>query len=85
VRRLITLAVILGIGGLAVGYLIFGRYALGNELIPVGRLFSIGDSSLVDGIRDAAGFADKRQSIFISGGVGLAAGVVFGLLLNRRR
>lgn len=84
-RNLIILVLVLGVLGLVIGYLVFGRYALGNELIPIGRLFSIGDPEVFGAVRDAAGFAAKRQNIFISGGIGVVVGVVLSLILNRRR
>jgi hypothetical protein len=84
VKNLIILAVIFGVVGLVVGYLIFGRLALTNELIPLGQLFSTGNG-LLDSLRDIAGFAEKRQNIYISGGVGVAVGIVLGFALRRRR
>jgi hypothetical protein len=85
VKNIVVLAIVLGIIGIVIGYLIFGRYALGNELIPVGRLFSIGDSGPVGAVFDIAGFAAKRQNIYISGGVGVLAGAILGIALRRRR
>jgi len=81
----IILAIVLGAVGLVIGYLVFARYALGNEVIPIDRLFSIGDPDAVGSLRDAVGFAEKRQNIYISGGVGAVVGVVVGMILNRRR
>jgi len=85
VRNLIILAVIFGIVGLVVGYLIFGRLEFTNELIPVGQLFSSGNSLFGEIGRQIAGFQAKRQSIYISGGVGVLVGGVLGFALRRRR
>ena len=84
-RNLIILAVIFGVVGLVVGYLIFGRLGLTNELIPVGQLFSSGDTIFGAIGRDIAGFSAKRQNIFVSGGVGVLVGIILGFALKRRR
>jgi len=85
VRNLIILTVVFGVVGLVVGYLIFGRINLTNELIPLRDLFSSGDGILGEIGRQVAGFADKRQNIYVSGGVGAAVGVALGFVLKRRR
>lgn len=84
-RNLLILTAIFGVVGLVVGYLIFGRIGITNELIPLRDLFSSGDGILGDIGRQVAGFADKRQSIYISGGVGVVVGVALGFVLKRRR
>ncbi|MBU8912748.1 MAG: hypothetical protein KOO61_01910 [Spirochaetales bacterium] len=84
-RNLLILAAIFGVVGLVVGYLIFGRFGITNELIPLHDLFSSGDGILGEIGREVAGFADKRQSIYISGGVGIVVGVALGFVLRRRR
>ncbi len=88
-RNLIILAVLFGIIGLAVGYLIFGRWGLTNDLIPLRDLFGSAETAFGRAAREVvgelAGLSAKRQSIYISGGVGVAIGVVVGLLIRRRR
>lgn len=83
-RNLIIFGVLFGVIGLVVGYLIFGRWGLTNDLIPLRDLFSSADNLIGEVARDVAGLSDKRQSIFISGGVGVIVGVVVGLLVRRR-
>jgi hypothetical protein len=89
VRNLIILALLLGIVGLAIGYLIFGRWGITNELIPLRTLFGSADTTLGRAAREVvgeiSGLAAKRQSIYISGGVGVVVGAVVGLLIRRRR
>ena len=84
-RNLAIFGLLFGIIGLVIGYLIFGRWGLTNELIPLQDLFSSADNALGRIARDVAGLSSKRQSIYISGGVGVAIGIVLGLLLRRRR
>lgn len=92
-RNLIILTVAFGAVGLVVGYLVFGRLGITNDLVPLRDLFFSGSSgsrgvvqqavrSIVDQV---AGFADMRRSIYISGGVGAAVGVVVGVLSRRRK
>jgi hypothetical protein len=83
VRNLIILAVVFGIVGLVVGYLIFGRMEVTNQLIPLRDLFGGGDT-LIGQIADEFRAA-KRQNIYISGAVGVGVGVVLSVLLGRRR
>lgn len=88
-RNMIILVVVFGIVGLVLGYLIFGRRAIGNELIPLGELFSAGESGVVGEIKgavtDAIGYAEKRRNIYLSGGVGGVVGLILGLVIRRRR
>ena len=84
-RNLIILVAVFGVVGLVVGYLIFGRIGITNDLIPLRDLFSSGGGRLSSIARDAVGFAEKRQSIYISGAVGAVVGVALGFVLNRRR
>jgi len=85
VRNLIILAVIFGVVGLVVGYLLFGRADLTNELIPLNQLFASSDN-LVGQIRNQLpSFQAKRQNILICGGAGVVVGVILGFVLRRRR
>ncbi len=83
-RNLIILIVIFAVVGLVVGYLMFGRQDLTNELIPIGRLFASDDTWAGDAVlRELR--AGKRQNIYIAGAVGAGIGLVLGFALNRRR
>lgn len=84
-RNLIVLAVIFGVVGLVVGYLLFGRADLTNELIPLNQLFA-GSDNLIGQIRSQLpSFQAKRQNILICGGGGVVVGAVLGIVLRRRK
>lgn len=85
VRNIVVLGIVFGVIGLAVGYLIFARSELTNQLIPIRDLFGPPENAIGEFIRDVGGLTGKRQSVYISGGVGAAVGVVLGTLLRRRR
>ena len=81
-RNVLVLGVVFGVVGLVVGYLIFGR-AFG-ELVPIVDIFRPADG-LFDEIGGAfRGIKEMRQSILVSGGVGIVFGVVLGAFLKRR-
>ena len=81
-RNIVVLGIIFGIVGLVVGYLIFGR-AFG-ELVPIADIFRPA-GNLFEQLGEAVrGIEEMRQNILISGGVGLACGVVLGIFLNKR-
>ena len=81
-RNVLVLGLVLGIVGLVVGYLIFGRWL--GQLVAIGDIFRPADNVLAEFGQSLAGFREMRQNILISGGVGVAFGVVLGLFLNRR-
>lgn len=84
-RNLLILAAVFGVVGLVVGYLIFGRSVVTNDLIAIRQLFSSGETGIGEFARQVAGFVDKRQNIYISGGVGAVVGAALGFVLNRRK
>lgn len=77
-QRLIVFALVLGIVGLVVGYLIFGR--IGGEFVQISTLFQTPDNLLSSVVQDFAGITEIRQNILISGAVGAGLGIVAGLV-----
>lgn len=82
-KRVLVSAVIFGIVGLVVGYLIFGRVA--GEFIPIQTIFRLPENMIGSMAQNVTGVSDARQSIFISGAVGLGLGVVASSAGRRRR
>ncbi len=80
--RIIVSAVLVGILGLGVGYLIFGRIA--GEFIPIDQLFRLPGEGIEGALRELGqtitGIKEARQNILISGAVGLAVGAIVGVL-----
>lgn len=82
-KRIILLLIIVGIVGLAVGYLIFARTGSGYVSIQV--LISPSKNVLDDLVKSVTGIKQIRQNILICGAVGAGVGLALGLLTSRVR
>jgi hypothetical protein len=82
-KRTILLLLIVGIIGLAVGYLIFARTSGGYVSIDV--LLSPSKNVLDDLVKSVTGIKKMRQNILICGAVGAGAGLLLGLVTPRTR
>jgi hypothetical protein len=80
-RRVVLLAVLLGAVGLVFGYLIFGRMA--GEYLSIESLVRPSQNVLQKLADSVLGIQRIRQNILISGGVGVAVGIVVGLVSRR--
>jgi hypothetical protein len=80
-RRVVLLAVLLGAVGLVFGYLIFGRMA--GEYLSIESLIRPSQNVLQKLADSVLGIQRIRQNILISGGVGVAVGIVAGLVSRR--
>jgi hypothetical protein len=83
VKRIILMLVIVGIIGLAVGYLIFARTSSGYISVQV--LITPSKNLLDDLVKSVTGIKQVRQNILICGAVGAGLGLVLGLLSSRAR
>jgi len=85
-NRTVSSAVVLGVIGLIVGYLLFARTGGGNY-VSIGDLFSPARSGLAglgQRLTEAVrGIVEIRRNILISGLVGVVVGLVAGLAMNR--
>jgi hypothetical protein len=82
-KRIILLLIVVGIIGLAVGYLIFARTSSGYISIQV--LISPSKNVLDDLVKSVTGIKQIRQNILICGAVGAGVGLLLGLLTSRAR
>lgn len=82
-KRIILLLLVVGVIGLAVGYLIFARTSSGYVSIQV--LISPSKNVLDDLVKSVTGIKQIRQNILICGAVGAGAGLLLGLLTSRAR
>ena len=82
-KRAILLLIVVGLIGLAVGYLIFAR--TGSGYVSVQVLVSPSKNRLDDLVKSVTGINKIRQNILICGGVGAAVGLLLGLVTSRRR
>jgi hypothetical protein len=82
-KRIILLLIIVGIIGLAVGYLIFARTAGGY--VSIGVLISPSKNVLDELVKTVTGIKQIRQNILICGAVGAGVGLLLGLVTSRAR
>ena len=82
-KRIILLLLVVGVIGLAVGYLIFARTSSGYVSIQV--LISPSKNVLDDLVKSVTGIKQIRQNILICVAVGAGAGLLLGLLTSRVR
>ena len=82
-KRVLVSAVVFGIVGLVVGYLIFGRVA--GEYIPIQTIFRLPENMIGSMAQNITGVSDARQSICMTGAVGLCLVVVASSAGRRRR
>ncbi len=80
--KIILYGVILGVVGLVVGYIIFGR--VGGEFVSLSHLFNPPQGFLEEVQETITGIGKIRQRILISGAVGLGFGVLIGVVLGKR-
>ncbi len=81
--RAFSAAVGVGILGLIVGYLIYGK--IGGEYISLGTLFSSSDNILDSAVRSVSGIDAVRSKIFNCGWVGAVIGLVVGILPSLKK
>jgi hypothetical protein len=79
----ITMALVLGIAGLAVGYGIFGK--IGGEYVDLDVIFSTNRNFLQKAVRSLVGIDEMRSKILWCGAGGAALGLIFGIFPGRRR
>ncbi len=83
-KNVVLLAVVFGIVGLIVGYLIFARAPLTGELISIGDLFRRPNDLVGQIVNDVLAFETIRRSILLSGAGGAVVGIILGAVVNRR-
>jgi hypothetical protein len=80
-RGIIVVAVF-GIGGLALGYVIFGK--IGGEYVDLNVIFSTDKSFLQKAVRSIAGMDAIRSKILWCGAGGALVGFLFELFSGKR-
>ncbi|TVR62762.1 MAG: hypothetical protein EA426_01435 [Spirochaetaceae bacterium] len=82
--KIISLAVIFGVVGLVVGYLIFARAPVTGNLIPIGDLFRSPQNVIGQFVQSVGQFAEIRRNILFTGAGGIALGAILGVVIGRR-
>jgi len=83
-RNVILLAVVFGLVGLVLGYLIFARAPITGELIAIRNLVDPPTGLVGNIVSELSQFAEIRRNILLTGGGGLVVGVVLGVVVSRR-
>lgn len=83
-RNLIVLAVILGVIGLIVGYLIFARAPVSGDLIEVKTLISPPDGLVGRVVEKVGNLAEIRRNILLCSAGGIVLGVGLSVVLGKR-
>ena len=78
----ITMALVLGLAGMAVGYGIFGK--IGGEYVDLEVIFSTNKNFLQKAVRSIGGIDEMRSKILWCGAGGAALGLIFGLFPGKR-
>ncbi len=80
-RNPVGAALIFGVLGLTVGYLIFGR--VGGDFVPITDLISLPENIFQEFGQAFRGIHEIRRNILISGAVGVGLGVLYSALRRR--
>jgi len=78
----ITMALVLGLAGMAVGYGIFGK--IGGEYVDLEVIFSTNKNFLQKAVRSIAGIDEMQSKILWCGAGGTALGLIFGMFPGKR-
>ncbi|MFP4378636.1 MAG: hypothetical protein ACLFP4_16465 [Spirochaetales bacterium] len=84
-RNIVILALVFGIVGLVIGYLIFARAPLTGELIAVGDLLGQPRDLLGELVNDVLKIEQIRRNILLTGLGGVVVGIVLGAVMGRGR
>jgi hypothetical protein len=82
-KRMMVLLLIVGLIGLAVGYLIFARTSSGY--VSIEALLSPAKNVLDDLVKSVTGINQMRRNILICGAAGAGVGLLLGLVTSRSR
>ncbi len=83
-RNVLLLALVLGVVGLVLGYVIFARAPVTGDLISIRNLIDPPDGLIGRIVTEVGQFARIRRNILLSGAGGAAVGVILGLIVGRR-
>ena len=80
-KKLLIYAILFGIIGLIVGYLLFGK--IGNDYINIKVIFSSSKNAIEAFGRNISGIAKIKQNILISSGIGAVLGLIITLIRKK--
>lgn len=83
-RNVLLLAVVFGVVGLVIGYLIFARAPITGELIAIQNLIRPPQDFLGEMWSEISQFEQIRRNILYAGGGGVIVGIILGVVVSRR-
>lgn len=83
-RNVILLAIVFGVVGIVLGYLIFARAPITGELIAVQNLVQPPEGFVGELVSEIRQLREIRRNILYTGAGGLVVGVVLGIVVSRR-
>lgn len=81
-KRVLIFSILLGVVGLVLGYLLFGKFA--GEYIDISLLISDSDNLFKNIEKTIAGVEEIRRKILIMGGAGFALGLLISFFFRRK-
>jgi hypothetical protein len=84
-RNIVILALVFGVVGLVIGYLIFARAPLTGELIAVGDLLGQPRDLLGELVNDVLKIEQIRRNILLTGAGGVVVGIILGAVMGKGR
>ncbi|MFW6248132.1 MAG: hypothetical protein ACOC3H_03320, partial [bacterium] len=82
-RNVLLLAVVFGVVGLVIGYLIFARAPVTGELISIGNLIQPPNDLIGEIVSELSQFSEIRRNILYTGAGGVVVGIVLGVIVSR--
>jgi hypothetical protein len=83
-RNVLLLAVVFGVVGLVIGYLIFARAPITGELIAIQNLIQPPRDLIGEIVSELSQFEDIRRNILFTGAGGVVVGIILGVVVSRR-
>ncbi len=83
-RNVLLLAIVFGVVGIVLGYLIFARAPITGELIAIGNLIQPPDGFVGELVNEIRQLREIRRNILYTGAGGVVVGVVLGIVVSRR-
>jgi hypothetical protein len=84
-RNIVILALVFGVVGLVIGYLIFARAPLTGELIAVSDLLGQPRDLLGELVNDVLKIEQIRRNILLTGAGGVVVGIILGAVMGKGR
>lgn len=83
-KNVVLLAVVFGLVGVVLGYLIFARAPITGELIAVQNIIQPPDGFVGELVNEIRQLREIRRNILFTGAGGVVVGGILGIIVSRR-